>query len=270
MKTAKLLDRALSGLFRLALVVLLFRPCGANAAIEQTFDALQIGATTYRNVTVTTKSKDYVFILHSRGMTNLKVGDLPGDARTKLGYPDPAAAQVKTNAPAAWARETLSRIESPQVKQLGQHLMNWAQGAPAITRMSLPVLSPKVIFIASVAFLALYLFHCYCCLLICAKAGSKPGALVWLPLLQLFPLLRAASMPRWWFLGFLVPGLNLIAQVVLCIKLTRARGKTFWVALFLIFPLTSPFAAIYLAFSGGRPRRRDDRRRLEIMTLETA
>jgi hypothetical protein len=269
MKTAKLLDRTLSGLFRLALVILLFRPCGANATIEQTFEALQIGATTYRNVTVTTRSKDYIFILHSRGMTNVKVGDLPGDVRARLGYADPAAAQVKTNAPAVWARQTLSKIESPEVKQLEEHLMDWARGAAGMTRLSFPALSQKVILIASVAFLALYLFHSYCCLLICAKTGSKPGALVWLPLLQLFPLLRAAAMPRWWFLGFLVPGLNVVAQVVLCIKLAQARRKTFWVALFLIFPLTSPFAAIYLAFSGGRPRKRDDRR-IEIMTLEAA
>jgi hypothetical protein len=41
------------------------------------------------------------------------------------------------------------------------------------------------------------------------------------------------------------------------------------VAFFLIFPLSSPLAAAYLAFSGGKKRKNDDRR-IEIMTLEAA
>ena len=236
---------------------------------EQSFDLLRIGATTYRNVTVTTRSKDYIFILHSTGMTNLKVGDLPADVRTKLGYADPAATSAQTNASALWARQTLSKIDLPQVKQFEQQLMGWSGIGPASIESSVEELSPKGLLVVVAILLALYLFHSYCCLLICAKAGSPPGALVWVPLLQLFPLLKAAAMPLWWFVVFLVPGLNVIAHIVLCIKLAQARRKTFLVALLLIFPLSSPFAAAYLAFSGGRPRRKDDRR-IEIMTLETA
>jgi hypothetical protein len=88
-------------------------------------------------------------------------------------------------------------------------------------------------------------------------------------LLQLFPLLKAAVMSPWWFLAFLVPGVNLVAQVVWCVKITRARGKAFLIALLLMFPLTSPFAALYLAFSDGK-RPRKEPRRVAIMTLETA
>jgi hypothetical protein len=269
MKTGILLDRALSWLPCLALVAFLFCPQDSKAGVEQTFDLLKIGATTYRNVTVTTKSKDYIFILHSTGMTNLKVGDLPSDIRMRLGYADPAAALVKTNAPAVWAQQTLSKIGLPQAKELEQQLMGWSPGGPAGIGRDIQELDPKVLLLAVAMLLALYLFHSYCCLLICAKAGSPPGALVWVPLLQLFPLLKAAAMPLWWFLVFLIPGLNVIAQIVLCIKLTQARRKTFLVALLLIFPLSSPFAAAYLAFSGGRSRKREDRR-IEIMTLETA
>jgi hypothetical protein len=240
----------------------------AHAAIEQTFDVLQIGSTTYRNVTVTTKSREYIFILHSRGMTNLKVGDLPSDLRAKLGYADPAA-QPKANPTSAWARQTISKIEAPQVKQIEQSLLEWSRSGAARVGLNVPSLDQKDLLLMFAGFLALYLFHCYLCLQICVKSGSKPGVLVWLPFLQLIPLLKAASMPRGWILVFLVPGLNLVAQVLLCIKLTQARGKGLGVALLLIFPLSSPFAAVYLAFSGGQPASRDDRR-IEIMTLETA
>jgi hypothetical protein len=89
-------------------------------------------------------------------------------------------------------------------------------------------------------------------------------------LLQLFPLLKAAAMSPWWFIGYLVPGLSLVAHVVWCFRISHARGKGVALALALIFPLTTLFAFLYLAFSGGEPRRKAAPRRIEIMTLETA
>lgn len=268
MKIVKVADDVRIGVFELALVICLLQPFGAHAAIEQTFDMLQIGTTTYRNVTVTTKSKNYIFILHSKGMTNIKVAELPQDLRTKLGYDVPPSHETKTNTPALWARQTLTKLEAPQVKQLETRLLSWYQRSPG-ARLKLPPLSRNVGLLICAGLLALYLFHSYCCMLICRKAGSEPGPLVWLPLLQLLPLLKAASMSPLWFLAFLVPGLNLAAQVFWCINITQARRKTLFVALLLIFPLSSPFAALYLAFSGGARVKRDDRR-VEIMTLETA
>lgn len=269
MKTVKLLDDMLRGLLWLALMLLLFQPFGAGASLEQSFDLLQIGTSTYRNVTVTTKSKSYIFILHSKGMTNVKVSDLPADVRTALGYEDPAAPHLKTNTPAAWARQTLSKIESPQVLKFQEQLAGWCQPGQLAAKVHLPQLSQNAEILAVGALIALYLLHSYCCLLICRKTGSEPGVLIWVPLLQLIPLLKAARMSSWWFLGFLVPGLNLVAPVLWCVRITQARGKTWLVAFLLIVPFSSPFAALYLAFSGGRRARKDDRR-VEIMTLEAA
>jgi hypothetical protein len=270
MKNSNFLGAVLSGLIRASLMALLCAPIGASAALEQTFDVLQIGTTTYRNVTVTTKSKNYIFILHSNGMTNIKVADLPADLRTSLGYEDPAAAaKTKSNPPAAWAKQTLSKIELPQMKAVQEQLAGLLHLGPKGMPFRLEGLSQNVLIIAASALLALFLLHSYCCMLICNKVGIKPGVLVWLPLLQLFPLLRAASMSPWWFAGFLIPGFNLIAQVLWFIKIAQARGKSFLVALLLIFPLSSPFAVLYLAFSGGGTRKKETRR-VEIMTLETA
>ena len=72
------------------------------------------------------------------------------------------------------------------------------------------LIGPKLILAVLGVLLLLYLFHCYCCMLICRKTGKPPGVLVWLPVLQLFPLLRAAGMSAWWFLACFVPVLNLV------------------------------------------------------------
>jgi len=106
-------------------------------------------------------------------------------------------------------------------------------------------------------------------MLICQKTGKEPGPLVWVPLLQSFPLLRAASMSRWWFLPSLIPGLNVIVSVLWCVKIVEARHKTVPLLVLLLLPITSPFAFLYLAFSEAAPEKKSEPR-VEIMTLETA
>ena len=56
------------------------------AAAEESFGLLNIGTRTYTNVTVTTKTKTQIFIMHSTGMHTIKVADLPPALLAKLGY----------------------------------------------------------------------------------------------------------------------------------------------------------------------------------------
>src|SRR6266404_7485098 len=100
----------------LALAAGLMRPTGAAAAVEETFDVLQIGARTYTNVTVTTKTKNYIFLMHASGLTNFKVADLPADLRAKLGYNDNGRAE--TSAAGKWVPKNLLKTGLPQIKQL--------------------------------------------------------------------------------------------------------------------------------------------------------
>ena len=72
--------------------VLLLVSLNAFAANDETFGVLQVGDHTYHDVTVRTKAKDYVFILHSSGMTSIKVTQLPIEVRQKLGYTEKAPA----------------------------------------------------------------------------------------------------------------------------------------------------------------------------------
>ena len=72
------------------LICLCVPAVSARAGMEQSFEMLRIGTKTYKNVTVTTKSKDYVFLLHSAGMANIKVSELTPDELEKLGYTTPS------------------------------------------------------------------------------------------------------------------------------------------------------------------------------------
>jgi len=248
--------------------VLLLLP-EAKGALEEKFDVLQIGTQTYSNVTVTTKARNYVFLLHSAGLASIKVSQLPPEVLEKLGYAAAQGAKGATNTAAVWAKREIAKINTPQVKDLRKQLeQKWRE--PASAKLSaMHLAGPTLLFIVLGIALLLYLFHCYCCMLICRKAGHPPGILVWLPVLQLFPLLRAAGMSGWWFLAYLVPLLNIVAQVLWCFKIASARGKSVWVGVLLVLPVTNLFAILYLAFSNGAAADEDEEPESKIMTLAT-
>jgi apolipoprotein N-acyltransferase len=96
-------------------------------------------------------------------------------------------------------------------------------------------------------------------MLICRKAGTEPGILVWVPVFQMIPLLRAAGMSGWWFLALFVPVAGLVVQIIWIFRLAKARGKGVLTAICLLLPFTSLFAWLYLAFSdaGGSASNED-------------
>ena len=258
---------SLAGPVLAALLMLL--PAAAAQGVEERFDVLQIGTQTYSNVTVTTKAKQYIFLLHSGGITSVKVSRLSPDLLEKLGYANPAATGT-TNTAAVWAKREIAKINGLRAKGLEQQLeKKWRVLAPpkfSAVRLVGPGLIGAVLGIA----LLLYLFHCYCCMLICRKAGKPGGVLVWLPVIQLLPLLRAAGMSGWWLLAYGVPLLNIVAQVLWCLHIAKARGKSVWIGVLLLLPVTGLFAFLYLAFSNGRPADEDEEPEPKIMTLQAA
>ena len=153
----------------------------------------------------------------------------------------------------------------------------YAAGGKDLEAQLLPALkdprSINPIILAGVAagLFAIYLFFSYCGSLICQKTGNPPGALIWIPVLQLIPLIRAAGMAPIWFIAWLLPVINIVAQVIWAFKIARARNKGAGVGLLLLFPLTSVFAFMYLAFSGGSGKPKEPKPKApEIMTLEAA
>jgi hypothetical protein len=240
------------------------------SAIEETFPTLQVGTRVYTNVTVTTKAKKYIFIQHSSGMENIKVGDLPEDIRTQLGYvPEVTKAQKASN----WAKGKVAGVHIGEVRaaQLQDPKM-WKEQSVVVLEKA-RALDRKLCGAILGAGLLLYLFFAFCCMLICRKAGTEPGMLIWFPLFQLLPLLRAARMSPVWFVmhvfvmvapfaTFLMPppfalGCLLfvlfltfplcIAFIIWSFKIASARGKSPLVGFCLMLPLFDVPAAGALA-----------------------
>ena len=100
-----------------------------------------------------------------------------------------------------------------------------------------------------VLMVGIYIFVCYCLKLICEKAGHQPGVLIWIPIVQIVPLLTVAKLPIWFIILFLIPLVNIVVTIVMWVKICPARGKPGWMVILLLIPLVNLAFLPYLAFS---------------------
>ena len=233
---------------------------------EPTFPLLQTKTGVYTNVTVTQQTKDWIFILHSTGVCNVKLSDLSPETLAVLGYKpatdDAAAEEKKSHASQPFA-QIITRAKLADVGKLAR---DWRQN-PRQKFKELTASSPFAIYIILGILAALHIFTSTCFWLICRKTHIAPGPLVWVPVFQLIPLLRAANMPLGWFFAYFIPVLNIIAQIVWSVKIVRSRGKSPFVAFLLLLPVTNFFAFLYLAFSSSAPVKMESR---EVLALNFA
>lgn len=210
------------------------------------FDVLHFGTETLTNATVTGKSKTDVYVMHSQGLVNVKIRDLDAPTLYKLGLgpkPDnyqedkPKQAGVLVVA----AKTPVSQNETSPIPAF----------AAAVQAREFPSLKFPAAILGglAVAGVAVFLFFSYCLKLIVEKSGREAGALVWIPVVQLIPMVQAAGMSGWWALGFCVPGLNVVAHILWAIKIVKARQKSAWVMIALLLPVFNLAGFIYLAFS---------------------
>lgn len=253
------LNRTITPIFGLWLALLLI-PHVATADNE-TFALVETRTGVYSNVTVTTKSEDYIVIQHATGLTSLKVSDLTPEMRTELGFVTTKSKLEQGSLTiTAKARALVDVIPTTEIEEA------WNKYAPAGT--PLLKLDSTVISIALGVLATCYFGFCLCGSLICQKVGRPAGPLMWIPVLQFIPLFRAAKMSPLWLvamlaplfsgwtaynqmspLWLLVPLISVCAHILWSCRIAGARGRGWETALLLILP-TFPLAFIYLALAG--------------------
>lgn len=214
----------------------------ASRAMEEKFPLLETKTALYSNVTVTTKAKDYIVIQHAGGLTSLKVTELAPSATVALGLGPVKKSRLGGLTVTAKARELVAALPTQKLEAA------WSKHLPAGT----PALkfNSRLLLTGLGGLGLLHFFFAYCGARLCRKVEQPAGFLIWVPLLQFIPLLRAAKMSPFWLIGLLIPGVNIIGHVLWSFRIAGARGRGFGTALLLILP-TYPFAFVYLAFAGA-------------------
>jgi len=215
-------------------------------AMDVRLPTLKSGTDSFTNVTVYDKSETDIFIRHSRGFGNVKISSLDDATQILLGFK-----AAPTVVEAASADSSSSAAVQKMRTSLAAAHVKLPSESELLKLASQYRLTPNQLMIVAALVALAYLLYCSCLKRICLNAGSQPGFLVWLPILQIFPLLRAAQMPAWWFVIFLLPVLNVLAHILWCFRIVKACGKGSLVAVFLILPVTNVLAFLYLALSKG-------------------
>ena len=217
-------------------------PLRAEEPQSETFESLNVGLRSYTNVTILNRSKSDLFIRHAGGMANIKVRDLDKSTQLQLGYM--LADATPTNASAlTFRRNSLPRVEfDSRYEEMAEKIIWESQEYLARVDASFYSVAGGRVFVLSLSF-------CWCCHLICRKAGLEGVGLVWFPLLKQVPLLRAARMSPWWLLANLLPPVFLISYIIWSFKIAKARGKSAFTGFLLLLPGLNVLAFLYLAFS---------------------
>jgi hypothetical protein len=202
---------------------------------------LKSGTVVYSNVTVYSQTEHDLYINHAQGLGNIKISTLDDDSLRALGLKDPEKASTST---AAGKANALLAGVKEKFAELRLSLPVAAREPGKFLPASLP---QHILAAIAAGVVAFYLFTCYCLALICRNAGTQPGFAIWLPVLQLFPLLRAAKMSGWIFLISFIP----LVWLWWCLRIAKACGKSNLIGILLFIPGPSLLAFLYLAFSKG-------------------
>lgn len=82
------------------------------------------------------------------------------------------------------------------------------------------------------------------------KAG-QPGWMAIIPILNLFIMLKICGKPWWWIIGFLIPFVNIVVAIMLCVALAKVFGKGIGFAIglillgFIFYPILAFGSATY-------------------------
>lgn len=228
-------------LIAVGLAVLAFAALSVSAEVVS---VVRTRTETFNGVTLVSQTATHAFLKHSRGVANIRLSDLDGETASALGLGRSGASvegkTAKTAPASASAGTEGEKASGPSVWQRA-----FPTGLPAVT------LDQRSLMMVIGVLLGTWLFFSYCLLLICRKTGTEPGVLVWLPVLQMIPMFRAAGMSAWWVLGMCVPLVNLVGLVLWSFKIAKARSKGVFTAILLILPVTNILAFLYLAFAAG-------------------
>lgn len=106
-------------------------------------------------------------------------------------------------------------------------------------------------FFAIACWVAVYLFIAFILYRIAKRLGSDKAWWAFVPILNILLMLELAEMSYIWILAFFVPLLNLVAAVMIWLKILEKLGKPSWHVVLLFVPLVNFIYLVMLALESG-------------------
>jgi hypothetical protein len=103
--------------------------------------------------------------------------------------------------------------------------------------------------------LVCYIYFAICEMKIAKKTNTSDGWMAWLPILNIYLMVKIAQKPSWWLLLMFIPLVNIIIGVILWAEISKRLGKPEWLGLLVLIPVANIVLPGYLAFSDSSPKR---------------
>ena len=94
-----------------------------------------------------------------------------------------------------------------------------------------------------------YLYTAFCMYKIAQKTNTPDGWMAFIPILNIFNFIFVSGKPWWYFILLLIPLVNIVAAIILCINVGKRCGKSGFEGFLLVIPVVNLFVLGHLAFS---------------------
>lgn len=94
-----------------------------------------------------------------------------------------------------------------------------------------------------------YAYFAFCTLTIANKTGTENSWFAWIPVLNIYLLVKVAQKPGWWLILFLIPIVNIVIGIIVWMKISELLRKPSWLGILFIIPFLNFILIGYLAFS---------------------
>ncbi len=117
-------------------------------------------------------------------------------------------------------------------------------------------ISPALGLGIGIIYLLIYTFFAYALAKIGKKLGWSMGkAFFWafIPILNIFYILKLAEKPWWWILLMLIPIVNIVILVVVWMRISARLGKPEWWGFLMLVPIVNFIIPLVLGFGKSQP-----------------
>ncbi|WP_019501087.1 DUF5684 domain-containing protein [Pseudanabaena sp. PCC 6802] len=102
-------------------------------------------------------------------------------------------------------------------------------------------LADKILLFSGVIGLLAYLFVSFCLMKIAEKLSIPNSWLAWVPIAQIWVMIRAAGKPGWWLILLFVPLVNFVIGLIVLFSIPPNLGKSSLLGLLIFLPVLGVF-----------------------------
>lgn len=99
----------------------------------------------------------------------------------------------------------------------------------------------KIILFASIFGLVVYVFTSFCLMKIADKLSIPNSWLAWIPIAQVWVMVRAAGKPGWWLILLFIPLVNIVIALIILFAMPVNLGKSSLYGLLTFVPVLGIF-----------------------------